>query len=87
MQATEVYAKEFDARFFKLPTEVQDRIERKIMEMGSRLPQFPHYRLTGSDCYRLRVGDYRVVYQFNLNDGEIYLITLGNRRDVYRGLK
>ena len=29
--------------------------------MGLRLAAFPHHRLTGSNRYRLRVGDYRVM--------------------------
>ena len=83
-QATEVYAREFDERFFRLPEGIQRRIERKITDMGSRLRQFPHERMTGMNCCRLRIGDYRVIYEFNVAKVEIYLITLGHRREVYR---
>jgi len=83
-QATEVYAHEFDERFFRLPDDIQRRIGRKITEMGSRLRQFPHQRMTGMSCFRLRIGDYRVIYEFNAAKEEIYLITLGHRREVYR---
>ena len=83
-QATEIYAREFDERFFRLPDDIQRRIERKITQMGSRLRQFPHERLTGMSYYRLRVGDYRVIYEFDAAKEEIYLITLGHRREVYR---
>lgn len=44
-------------------------------------------KLTGpSGLYRLRVGSYRVAYQ--INDGElvILVVTVGDRRDVYRNL-
>ena len=40
--------------------------------------------MTGSDKYRLRVGDYRIIYRFDLDRGEIYLVAVGHRRDVYR---
>ena len=46
-QATEVYSREFDDRFFHLPGDIQRRIERKIMGMGARLRDFPHERMTG----------------------------------------
>ena len=56
----------------------------KITDMGRRLETFPHYRMTGRTEFRLRVGDYRVIYDFDTEKNEIYLITLGNRREVYR---
>jgi mRNA-degrading endonuclease RelE of RelBE toxin-antitoxin system len=52
--------------------------------MGRRLDSFPHYRMTGRNHFRLRVGDYRVIYDFNVAKNELSLITLGNRREVYR---
>jgi mRNA-degrading endonuclease RelE of RelBE toxin-antitoxin system len=60
------------------------QVQRKIDAMGLRLSTFSHYRMTGSDKYRLRVGDYRVIYRFDLARNEIYLIALGHRREVYR---
>ena len=47
----------------------------KITEMGRRLESFPHYRMTGRAEFRLRVGDYRVIYDFDTEKNEIYLIT------------
>ena len=52
--------------------------------MGRRLESFPHYRMTGRAEFRLRIGDYRAIYDFDTEKNEIYLITLGNRREVYR---
>ncbi len=40
--------------------------------------------MTGSDRYRLRVGDYRIIYKFNAERQEIYLLAVGHRREVYR---
>ena len=33
-------------------------------------------------CYKLRVGEYRVIYQVKKTD--IYIITIGHRCDVYK---
>jgi len=52
--------------------------------MGLRLATFQHYRMTGSDRYRLRIGDHRVIYRFDLVQGEIYLVAIGHRREIYR---
>ena len=83
-QATEVYSREFDALFSKLPPGVRTRILADIRELGRRLDSFHHRRLQGRPEFRLRIGDYRVIYLFDLRRNELYLSTLGHRRDVYR---
>jgi mRNA interferase RelE/StbE len=40
--------------------------------------------MKGSHDFRLRVGDYRVIYQFDGQQNIIFLITLGHRREIYR---
>jgi mRNA-degrading endonuclease RelE of RelBE toxin-antitoxin system len=40
--------------------------------------------MTGRTEFRLRVGDYPLIYGFNVAKNEISLLTLGNRREVYR---
>jgi mRNA-degrading endonuclease RelE of RelBE toxin-antitoxin system len=37
-----------------------------------------------SGLYRLRVGDYRVIFEFEDGQLVIVVLRLGNRRDVYR---
>jgi mRNA-degrading endonuclease RelE of RelBE toxin-antitoxin system len=82
--ATQVFTREFDAAFARLPTDVRALVEEKITDMGRRLSSFPHYRMTGRREFRLRVGDYRVIYDFDAVKNEISLITIGNRREIYR---
>ena len=82
--ALQIAHSDFDRDFFDLPLYVQEQIDRKIEEMGLRLRSFSHYRLKGSDRYRLRVGDYRVIYRFDAERNVIHLIAVGNRREVYR---
>ena len=84
--ALQIYYSAFDAVFFKLPSEVQARIENKIDEMGLRLDTFPHHRLKGMDRYRLRVGDYRIIYTFEAAKNVIHLLAVGNRREIYRNI-
>ena len=83
--ATQIASREFDTDFFRLPANVQTLVQKKIDDMGLRLPTFQHYRMTASERYRLRVGDYRVIYRFDLVQNEIYLIAIGHRREIYRG--
>jgi mRNA interferase RelE/StbE len=82
--ATQIASREFDRDFLPMPPAIQGLIQRKIDAMGLRLATFPHYRMVGSDKFRLRVGDYRVIYRFDLTKSEIYLIAIGHRREIYR---
>jgi len=82
--ATQVASRQFDEDFFKLPVTIHERVQRRLDAMSFRLETFPHYRMTNSDKYRLRVGDYRIIYRFDLTRGEIYLVAIGHRREVYR---
>ena len=52
--------------------------------MGTRLAAYPHRRLTGRAESRLRVGDYRVLYEFDVRAGRIFLHYVGHRRDIYK---
>jgi mRNA interferase RelE/StbE len=84
VSATQVYYASFDAAFFKLPPALRARVEEKIDEIGSKLGSFPHHRLKGSNRFRLRVGDYRVIYTFDVEQNKIHLLAIGHRREIYR---
>ena len=63
---------------------VQPRIQGAIALLGQD-PRPPASRpLRGREGYRLRVGDYRIIY--TINDGIllIVVVTTGHRRDVYQ---
>lgn len=63
---------------------MQARLQARIDSLGVRLSGYPHFRMQGADTFRLRVGDYRIIYQFDLQRNDLYLITLGHRRDIYK---
>jgi mRNA interferase RelE/StbE len=82
--ATQVYYASFDAVFLKLPPPLRARVEAKIDEIGSQLGSFPHHRLKGSNRFRARVGDYRIIYAFDVGQNRIHLLAIGHRREIYR---
>lgn len=43
--------------------------------------------LQGSNYLRIRVGDYRIIYEIKRNKLYILIITIGHPRDVYEKLK
>lgn len=82
--ALQVWSPTYSRAFDGLPSATQETIQRKVDEMGTRLPGFPHQRLTGRREFKLRVGDYRVLYEFDVAQGRIYLHYVGHRRDIYK---
>lgn len=41
-------------------------------------------KLIGSEFYRLRVSDWRVIFDRNVREKLIRVITIGHRKEVYR---
>ncbi len=82
--ALQVWSPTFARAFDALSPAVRSAVQGKIDEMGIRLETFPHQRLQGRREFKLRVGDYRVLYEFDSRLGRIYLHYVGNRREIYK---
>jgi mRNA interferase RelE/StbE len=82
--ALQIWSATFSRAFDNLPPSVRAIVQRKVDEMGTRLETFPHQRLQGRPEFKLRVGDYRVLYEFDVKLGRIYLHYVGNRREIYK---
>ena len=52
--------------------------------MGWQLETFPHQRWQSRPEFKLWVGDYRVLYEFDPKQGQIFLHYVGNRREIYK---
>ena len=73
-------AKELSA----LPARDRKRIAAKLQRL-SREPRPPATeKLSGMEKYRLRQGDYRVVYSVDDDQAAVVIVKIGHRRDVYR---
>lgn len=70
-----------------LPLPVQQRINKavKALRENPRPPGAKKLRYT-EDLYRIRVGDYRVIYGVGDDLLLIIVVTAGHRRDVYEQL-
>ncbi len=40
-------------------------------------------KLKGRQGFRVRIGDYRIIYNINDNILTVFILAIGNRRDVY----
>lgn len=69
----------------KLDAGVQKRVMRAVEALEIEPRPDGCRKLTGSDdAYRIRVGDYRVVYTVNDIVHIVAIEHVGHRRDVYR---
>jgi len=39
--------------------------------------------MQGIEAFRLRTGDYRVIYSLDVERNELFLFAVGHRKDVY----
>lgn len=63
---------------------VQIILAKKIREFVISLTE--EQKLTGyRNLYRIRIGNYRIVYR--RTHGEIYIVLIGHRKEIYRLLK
>ena len=69
----------------KLSVDVAQRIARAIDALA-RDPRPPGVKKLEGDeeLYRVRVGDYRIVYQIQKRLLVVLVVTIGCRREVYR---
>ena len=61
------------------------RILKKIEWLKNNFDQIFSLSLTGnlSGFYKLRIGDYRVIYEFDKEKYIIYVNRIGHRREIY----
>jgi mRNA interferase RelE/StbE len=75
-----------DKALRKLPESVQKRIAAAAEELGDdpRPPGCVKLKCE-ADLWRIRVGDYRVVYAIQGDELLVLVVRVAHRKDVYRG--
>jgi mRNA interferase RelE/StbE len=69
----------------KLDPTSRERIGAKIDRLARNPRPSGCKKLEGGDeLYRIRVGDFRVIYRIEDEVLVVAVVTIGNRRDVYR---
>ena len=63
------------------------RVDARILALAETPRPLGAKKLEGvEDLYRIRSGDYRIVYQIEEARLVIVIVNIGNRRDIYRDL-
>ncbi len=69
----------------KLPDRDLRRITKAILDLAADPHPHGSVKLAGDEnCYRIRVGNYRVIYEIQDKILLILILKVGHRKDVYR---
>ncbi|WP_375499095.1 type II toxin-antitoxin system RelE/ParE family toxin [uncultured Nostoc sp.] len=72
-------------QFRKLPIDIQQRIQTKINDLAIEPRLNGIKKLQGdNNSYRVRVGDYRVVYEIDDDVLIVTVIKVGHRSEIYK---
>jgi mRNA interferase RelE/StbE len=79
------FSKRAAKQFKALTLDIQQRLQPKIDALGEEPRPSGVVKLEGEDeLYRIRIGDYRVVYQIQDQILQVLVLRVGHRRAVYR---
>lgn len=70
----------------RLPRATQRRVLDRIGALAENPRPHGSIKLSGKDSYRIRVGDYRIIYSIHDDRLIVLVIDVGHRGDVYRKL-
>ena len=70
-----------------LPKDVQSQIRSEIRTLSENPRPHGVKKLSGAgDFYRIRVGNYRIIYEIQDKVLLVLIVGVGHRREIYRGL-
>ena len=79
IQITRTAQKQLD----KLPDSVADIIIQAIHDLAANPRPHGCKKLKGRDGYRIRKGDFRIIYDIYDKILTVEIIAIGNRKDIY----
>ncbi|MEQ1680066.1 MAG: type II toxin-antitoxin system RelE/ParE family toxin [Nitrospira sp.] len=79
------FSRQADRQFRNLPSQIQQRLRSRIDSLVTTPCPHGAEKLSGTDqLYRIRVGDYRIVYAVEDERLLVLVVKVGHRREVYR---
>lgn len=68
----------------KLPQHVEGRIRKVLVGLAKNPRPVQCKRLHSSEHYRIRIGDYRIVYLIDDRIRNVFVTDVGHRGEIYR---
>lgn len=78
------YTRSAEKEILALEKILAQRVAQKIVDLT--VNPYPHgyEKLSGNKGYRIRIGDYRVVYRIDKSTKTVDILKIKHRREVYR---
>lgn len=79
------FKKSAEKELAKLPTSLSKEIEKKLFELVHGAQNLNVKKLIGYhyDTYRLRIGNYRVLFEIYKHEIRILVVSIKHRKEVY----
>ena len=68
----------------RIPKSDLKKILSRIEKLGDDPRPMGCEKITGEELYRVRQGNYRVIYSIQENKLTVWVIKVGHRKDIYR---
>lgn len=68
----------------KIDYQIVKRIFRKIKSLENEPRAYGSIKLKGENAYRVRLGDYRILYEIEDKQKIVTIYNIAHRKDVYR---
>jgi mRNA interferase RelE/StbE len=59
-------------------------IKAAIAGLADNPRPFGYKKLKGEEAYRIRIGDYRIIYEINDDIILVTVVSVGHRKDIYK---
>lgn len=67
-----------------LPSKIHDKILEHLFSLGNDPRPSGVKKIHGREGYRIRVGDYRILYIIDDSDKKVEVFSIAHRREIYR---
>lgn len=75
-----------EKEYLKLPQSVKRRIQELILSLENEPRPVGSKKLKETSYYRVRSGDFRIVYSIDDKFRYVKILSIGHRKDIYRSL-
>ena len=73
-----------------LPKKIRRQVDKKILGLANNPKPAKAIQLKGDEnkgIWRLRSGDYRIIYEIQNDTLVVFVVLVGNRKEIYKRLK
>jgi mRNA interferase RelE/StbE len=67
-----------------LPRRIHDKVVDQLLSLKTHQRPVAAKRLQGREGYRIRVGDYRILYVIDDAERRVEIVSVAHRKEVYR---